>query len=399
MQIRFLYYRTYSSFPTSIPSLSPSASPTIASTEFSTFVIVEMKFVPSLLNQQSMSVFETTSITYFSNIFESQYPGSTFLSGAKVTGQKVLKVSSRRLGSPMTSGHDSDPISESNFKLPPRAQRKLENENNIDIRVNTTITGETKLDDISLIQSAIKNAIVNPEFSEALRTNSHFFSAVSISASSSISNQIQKTQGHGGRSKGSTKSIAGILVGTVATIALVASFTGFFIFRRLKNRGEPVEVMSSPETLNEFDEGTSFDEQMIESECQSLSKSMATSEVASSNGFLTESKSSFQEIDCFHPSNPHREINSYNETNVKGTAPMSNENNYVKEIPPMIVIGNIDCVDDDGGSGSQYRQITPNSDIGSSTLVHHVDATPDIAAVLSMKKQGNTKRPLSDMLS
>ena len=128
----------------------------------------------------------------------------------------------------------------------------------------------------------------------------------------------------------------------------------------------------------------------------SLSRSMTSPNGLQSEANMTGSGSSLTETDV--------NISPYD----------TNEGNCNKEedeieIPPMIVIENIDCenqtsqkrLDSENQSKTNNSEITSTSDPGSprGQSVRHIEATPKFAAALSLKRQGENDRTLAEIFS
>ena len=349
-----------------------------------------------MLTNDPIRAFEEVSLKYFSEIFDSDHPeSSTSLKSAKLSSQSIIvQTFNRRLRDSSNGARISGNYEKKLYEV----RRNLDS--HIDLHLNTTITGTTEFRNITSIQNILVSAAVHQEYIDALYKESDFFATATISASSIKISQIQGPTDKN-VPKGSANKMAGTLLGAVATVALVASATGCFIFRRQQTKySSGAFLVSSPTSSKNNLASDNFECRIRQTPIFSFEDGFGRSpnrSLTSPNGLRSNGSSTTGSGSTFTDSNG----NSKKE--IKSDKSRKQKKN---EIPPMIVIENIDCNDDseekDTNSPHKSKKDeceTPTSNTGhTSQFVQHVEATPQVAALLSMKRHGTHEHRLVDLL-
>ena len=369
----------------------------MAPKNFSTFIIFEMRSLPSLLTNETVDAFESVSLKYFSGIFDTFHPeSSTLLESVKLTSQEILDLENRRL----EQNYDHD----ENQKY----LRSRDLQNDMDILLTVTVNGTTLFHKTSTIQNVLISSIVNWDYTMSLRAEHSFFAKTMISATTMFPTEITDEVHSDSHSTRNHDSMTGILLGTVGTLALAASGAGFLFFRQQRIRQSSGGFMTSQKNIVDLSEiGNSdrlfrrpaifnFEQGFLSSPNRSVSSPRA---VLSDGSSTTGSRSSTYDVNEDVPT-----------TQMIAEEPIEEEEEEDDDdvIPPMIVIENIDCdedvIEDKKDLEGQIKsspciQLTSDPEGARGRHVRHLEASPGFAAAISLRRRCGTNGSLADMLS
>lgn len=340
------------------------------------------------MEPSDVKVFERISLQYFKDTFDSEtshYPETKFL--------KVMLSSQEERDTDMSSRRYLRSAT-STIRSRALQSEKRDAEEEISLRLSVIFSGSTKMRNISDLPNILTSLTVRKEYAESLRQYV-FFSKVTISASSFF--EITESEEDLVKEKSSSSSVAVILLGTVASLAFIASVVGSMIFSRQRNKDASGAFLGGPTSPKGGVLGNPGGNvaDFIRRSVQSFEEGMRSPRsYLSPNNVRSNASNSTDSI-----TNDGNGINA-------GRSKKNNSNasqQETGEIPPMIVIGNIEGEELDDTNNKEkislsktemneiHTQNSESENKSTQLFVQHMEASSALSKFLALKRNGDPK--------